>query len=120
MGELERRRTRERAVIGNALTKPVNVLVPAGLLVAGFLLSWLWVMVPLAIVAYVLLVVLTLFDEGEAKRVLSRGRADLGAVHQRLGVEVLHQQRDGVDREAEVGLVAEHHRDGGLGRGRRV
>jgi len=72
---LERRKDRERAVIGNALTKPVNVVVPAAVLVAGFVTGWLWVLVPLAIVAYALLVAFTLFDEGEARRVLSRGRA---------------------------------------------
>jgi hypothetical protein len=71
---LERRRSRERAVVANALTKPVNVLVPAGLLVAGFLLGWLIALVPLAIVTYGLLVGFTLFDEREAKRALSRGR----------------------------------------------
>jgi hypothetical protein len=71
---LERRRGRERAVVVNALTKPTNVIVPAGMLVAGFLLGWLVVLVPLAIVLYGLLVGLTLFDEDEARRVLARAR----------------------------------------------
>ena len=72
---LERRRGRERAVVVNAITKPLNVAVPAGVLVTGFLLGWLVVLVPLAIVLYAMLVGLTLFDEGEAKRVLSKARA---------------------------------------------
>jgi hypothetical protein len=71
--ELERRR-RGRAVIGNALTKPVNVLVPAGLLVAGFALGWLWLLAPLAVLVYVVLVGLTAFDAREAERVLGSGR----------------------------------------------
>jgi hypothetical protein len=74
-GELQTRRERGRAVIGNALTKPVNVLVPAGLVVAGLLLGWFWILLALAIVVYAMLVATTAFDAAEAKRVLSRGRA---------------------------------------------
>ena len=74
MGELERRREHGRALIGNALTKPVNVLVPAGLVVAGLLLGWFWALLAVAIVVYGLLVAFTAFDAGEAQRVLSRGR----------------------------------------------
>jgi hypothetical protein len=62
-------------VIANALTKPVNIVVPAGLLVAGFLLGWLVVLAPLALVVYALLAGFTLFDEREAARVLAEARA---------------------------------------------
>lgn len=61
-------------MVVNALTKPTNVVVPAGVLIAGFLLGWLVVLVPLAIVVYGLLVGFTLFDEREAKRVLAKTR----------------------------------------------
>jgi hypothetical protein len=72
--ELQTRKGRERAVIVNALTKPINVVVPAAILVAGFALSWLLPLAPVAALTYALLVTLTLFDEGEAKKVLAGAR----------------------------------------------
>jgi hypothetical protein len=68
------RAQRSRALIANALTKPLNIVVPAILIVAGFLLHIPIVLVPVAIVAYGLLAVFTLFDEGEAKKVLAKTR----------------------------------------------
>jgi hypothetical protein len=75
--ELQTRSGRERAVVVNALTKPLNILVPAGILVAGFLLQGLFllVLVPVALAVYGLLAWLTLFDEREAKQVLDAARA---------------------------------------------
>jgi hypothetical protein len=72
--ELETREARGRALVANALTKPVNVLVPAALVAAGFLLNLLVVLVPVAVVVYALLAGFTLFDEREARRVLARAR----------------------------------------------
>ena len=68
------RAERSRALITNALTKPLNVTVPAVLLVAGFLLHLLLLFAPVAVVAYALLAGFTLFDENEAAKVLADGR----------------------------------------------
>ncbi|HEX8084773.1 MAG TPA: hypothetical protein VF529_10830 [Solirubrobacteraceae bacterium] len=66
---------RELAV--NAATKPVNVAVPAGVAVAGLLLGTVWLL-PFAAVIYVVLAVMTFFDEGEAEAV---GQRAYGAGH---------------------------------------
>ena len=60
-----------RALAVNALTKPVNVLVPAAVGVAAVIIGawWLWVV---AIVVFVVLCVQTFFDEDEAKKVGDR------------------------------------------------
>jgi hypothetical protein len=57
-----------RALAVNALSKPLNVAVPAGVLVAGLLLGTRW-LIPVAVGVYVLLALLTFFDEQEAERV---------------------------------------------------
>src|SRR3954463_13819450 len=62
------RATLRRDLAVNAATKPVNVIVPAGVLVAGLLLGTAW-LIPVAAVIYVVLAVMTFFDEGEAERV---------------------------------------------------
>jgi hypothetical protein len=70
----ETRAQRSRALIANALTKPLNIAVPAILVVAGLVLHIAIVLVPVAIVVYGLLATFTLFDEGEAKKVLADTR----------------------------------------------
>ena len=65
------RATLRRDLAVNAATKPVNVVVPAGVLVAGLLLGTAW-LIPVAAVVYVVLAVMTFFDEGEAERVGKR------------------------------------------------
>ncbi|MFL5874672.1 MAG: hypothetical protein ACJ76T_02095 [Solirubrobacteraceae bacterium] len=61
----------QRSLVANALTKPLNVLVPAALVVAGIVLGALW-LVGVAVVVYAVLGALTFFDEGEAERVGTR------------------------------------------------
>ena len=60
-----------RALAVNALTKPVNVLVPAAVVVAAVIIGawWLWVV---AIVVFAVLCAQTFFDEDEAKKVGDR------------------------------------------------
>jgi len=67
-----------RALAVNALTKPLNVVVPAGVLAAAFLLGAWWLVV-IALVCWALLVGATFFDEGEAARVGERVRTGLRA-----------------------------------------
>ena len=57
-----------RQLAVNAATKPLNVGVPAAVVVAGLLLGTVWLL-PLAAVVYVLLAVMTFFDEDEAAEV---------------------------------------------------
>jgi hypothetical protein len=60
-----------RALVVNAATKPVNVLVPAAVAVAAIIIGawWLWIV---ALVVFVVLGAQTFFDEDEAKRVGDR------------------------------------------------
>jgi hypothetical protein len=60
-----------RALAANALTKPVNVLVPAGVGLAAVVIGvwWLWIV---ALVVFAVLCAQTFFDEDEAKRVGDR------------------------------------------------
>lgn len=60
-----------RALIVNALTKPLNVLVPAAVAVAALLLPAWWLFV-VAVAVYAALAAVTFFDESEAKRVGQR------------------------------------------------
>jgi hypothetical protein len=80
--ELERRPpTRaelNRALLLNAATKPVNVLVPAAIAVVALLLSLWWLIPAVALPAFAALVVVTYLDGDEAERVgqrLRKGRA---------------------------------------------
>jgi hypothetical protein len=61
----------QRSLVANAMTKPLNVLVPAAVAVAGIVLGVLW-LVGVAVVVYAVLALLTFFDEGEAERVGKR------------------------------------------------
>jgi hypothetical protein len=58
-----------RRLAVNAATKPLNVAVLAGLIVAGIVLNLVVVVGAIAIVAYLVLVALTFFDAQEAERV---------------------------------------------------
>ena len=73
--ELVTRTDLRRALVVNAVTKPVNVAVPAAVVVAGLALGVSWLIVVAAVV-YVLLSALTFFDEGEAERVGARTYGD--------------------------------------------
>jgi hypothetical protein len=67
-----------RALAVNALTKPVNVAVPAAVVVAGAVLGTVWLMV-VAVACYAALAAITFFDDREAERVGQRlysARAD--------------------------------------------
>jgi chromosome segregation ATPase len=64
-----------RALIANALLSPFNVLVLAGVLVAGLLLDALLPLLPVAIVVYGIAAARTYFDEDEANKVLTRERS---------------------------------------------
>jgi hypothetical protein len=70
-----------RALVVNAVTKPVNVAVAAAVVVAGLALSATWLII-VAAVTYVLLSVLTFLDEGEAERVGRRTYGELRAGRQ--------------------------------------
>jgi hypothetical protein len=74
MGELEKAPTRarlQRAMVANAATKPVNVLVPPGMAVVAIGIGASWLIV-FAVVVYALLVATVFFDEKEAARVADR------------------------------------------------
>jgi outer membrane murein-binding lipoprotein Lpp len=78
--DLQRPPTRadlNRLLIGNALTKTwPNVLVPAGIAVAGLLIGLdLLVLLPIAVVAWLALSAVTYFDGDEAQKVAERDRA---------------------------------------------
>jgi hypothetical protein len=77
-GELQRPMTRgelNRLLVANALSKPwPNVLAPAVLAGAGLLLGLGWFVIPVAIVAWLALSVITYFDGDEADRVAGRVR----------------------------------------------
>ena len=70
----------QRSLVVNALTKPLNVLVPAAVVVAGIVLGALW-LVAVAVVVYAVLVALTFFDASEAERV---GKRVYGAAAKRV------------------------------------
>jgi hypothetical protein len=68
------RRELQRALALNAATKPLNVLAPAGVLVAALLVGTMW-LVAVALVTWLALLVTTFFDEREATAVGERLRA---------------------------------------------
>jgi hypothetical protein len=63
-----------RALVVNALTKPLNVLVPALVVVAGSVLGAGW-LAAVALLCWLALAAVTFFDEDEAARVGKRRRA---------------------------------------------
>jgi len=64
----------QRALVVNALIHPVNVLVPAGVIVAGVIIGAAWLAI-VAVVCWLVLSAVTFFDEREAARVGERLRA---------------------------------------------
>jgi hypothetical protein len=66
--ELVTRSDLRRALAANAVTRPVNVAVPAAVVVAAILLDAAW-LVAIAVVCFVALAGLTFLDEREAERV---------------------------------------------------
>jgi hypothetical protein len=70
-----------RALIVNALTKPLNVLVPALVVVAGSLLG-ASALFAVALICWWGLALVTFFDGDEAARVGRRRRADARAAHE--------------------------------------
>jgi hypothetical protein len=62
-----------RALVMNALVHPVNVLVPAGVLVAGAIFGAAWLAL-VALACWLVLAGVTFFDEREAQRVGERVR----------------------------------------------
>ena len=65
------RKELQRQLTVNALTKPLNVAVPAAVAVAGLLLGTP-LLLPLAVVVYLVLAVVTFFDTREADKVADR------------------------------------------------
>lgn len=65
------RRDLQRRLVLNAASKPLNVAVPAAVVVTALVLDALWLL-PVALIAYVALGLFTFFDEDEAKRVGDR------------------------------------------------
>jgi hypothetical protein len=63
-----------RALVLNALAQPVNVLVPAGVLVAAAIFGAAWLAL-VALACWLVLAGMTFFDEREAERVGARVRA---------------------------------------------
>jgi hypothetical protein len=61
----------QRSLLVNAMTKPLNVLVPAVVVVAGIALGAFW-LIAVAVVVYAVLAALTFFDGSEAERVGKR------------------------------------------------
>jgi hypothetical protein len=71
MAEITRSQLQRQLAV-NAATKPLNIAAPAAVLVVGLLLHVLVIAVPVAVVAYLALVLQTFFDADEAEKV---GRA---------------------------------------------
>jgi hypothetical protein len=63
-----------RALLANALTQPFNVVLLAGVLIAGLVLNVFLLVLPVAIVVYGIAAARTYFDQDEANKVLSRER----------------------------------------------
>jgi hypothetical protein len=68
-----------RSLVANAVTKPVNVLVPAAIAVAAVLTGLWWLIPAVAVPAFVALCVITYLDGDEAERVGERLRRGRGA-----------------------------------------
>jgi hypothetical protein len=69
--ELVTRRVLARELAINAATRPLNLVIPAGVVGAGVLLQTLWLL-PVALVVYVAMAIATFFDAAEAERVSRR------------------------------------------------
>jgi predicted nucleic acid-binding Zn-ribbon protein len=79
MGEPDRPYSRteyNRALVANALLQPFNVVLLAGMLIAGLVIGKLALVLPIALAVYVAAVVRSYFDEDEAAKVLARERGE--------------------------------------------
>jgi hypothetical protein len=65
------RKDLQRELTLNAATKPLNVAVGAAVAIAGFALGTFWLL-PVAVVVYIALAVVTFFDTSEAQKVSDR------------------------------------------------
>jgi chromosome segregation ATPase len=65
-----------RALVVNALTQPFNVVLLAGIVIAGLLLNQLLPLLVVGLVVYGIAVARTYFDEDEANKVLEREREE--------------------------------------------
>jgi hypothetical protein len=95
--ELVTRGALARKLAVNAATKPLNIAVLGGLIVAGIVLDLAFVVGAIAIVAYLVLVALTFFDAEEAERIGAEAYAgrrrpvaalDLGTLEPRIAALV--------------------------------
>ena len=78
MSDLDRPYSRSqynRALVLNALFDPFNVVLLAGMLIAGIFIGKLALLVPVALVVYGIAAARTYFDEDEAQKVLTRERS---------------------------------------------
>jgi hypothetical protein len=99
-----------RALLVNAATKPVNILVPAAIAVVGIVLGYWWIAVVIAIPAFVALCVVTYLDGDEAERVGNelRGKraSELPAAERmdpsRLAPPIAQQVRAALDEEQRI------------------
>src|SRR5262245_50000431 len=70
--DLDRPPTRaeiNRALVLNAVTKPVNIIVPAAIAVVGIVLGYWWIALIVAIPAFIALCGVTYLDGDEAEKV---------------------------------------------------
>jgi hypothetical protein len=109
-GGMQRPPTRSaltRAIAINAATKPVNIVVPAGIAVVAALagIGWLW---PVAALVYVALVVATFFDADEAEAVGKRRRGGAAEPQQRqldpgqLAPPIAERLQQALDEERQI------------------
>ena len=111
-GEITRADLR-RALIANALSKPVNVAVPAAVLVVALVLETWW-LAAVAAVVYVALAVVTFFDEDEAREAGERAydRRSLGSGARRvdpagLAAPIAAPLSAALDEEAQIRRAVE-------------
>jgi hypothetical protein len=92
---MQRRKELQYALVLNAATKPLNVFVVTGLIVAALLLDVAWLFA-VAIVCWLALFVITFFDEREAVRVGERARAARRALAPKLAAPALTRRWEAV------------------------
>ena len=68
-----------RALVINAATEPFNVLILAGVVIAGLIIGKVALLVAIGLVLYLVAVVRTFFDDDEAQKVLAAQRAKRGS-----------------------------------------
>src|SRR3954471_20019074 len=68
-----------RALAINAATEPFNVLILAGVVVAGLIIGKVGLLVAIGLVLYLIAAVRTFFDDDEAQKVLAAQRAKRGS-----------------------------------------